>query len=585
MFSLTRVLVFALVALSVTVLTGWAGQLSLGQFAFVGLGAMVVSAVSDRGVRFEVALAYAAAAGVLAAVVVGLPALRAGGLPLTVATLAFAVGSWSWLLRAELFAGEDRLAFVPRSHFLGISLESQEAYYYLCLVILVGAGALVARIGRNGPGRSIVATRDNDQRAASFGIPSAATKLLSFAISGGLAALAGGLLAGARVTFTVDDFAPEESLAMVAIVVIGGLGTITGALVGTLYVIGLPALFGSAPEVQLLTTGLGLLVLVMYFPGGLARPLFLLRDLLVRRWTSGVETGSGPSAAARALRPTARSVDHGLPPTRPLAVEAVSVEFGGLRAIDAVSLQVEQGEVVGLIGSNGAGKSTLMAVVSGFVTPTQGSVHMFGADVTDLAPHRRATAGLGRVFQDARLFPSLTVHQTILTALEARERSELVPTALWLPPARRAEASKRSEAEDVIGLVGLGRYRDALIGELSTGTRRIVELACLIAQRSRLLLLDEPTAGVAQREAEAFGPLVVDIAKELDASILLIEHDLPMVLGISDRVYCMSAGQVIAEGPPAEVAADPGVVAAYLGTDDRAIRRSGAGSTTKVVPT
>jgi ABC-type branched-subunit amino acid transport system ATPase component len=181
---------------------------------------------------------------------------------------------------------------------------------------------------------------------------------------------------------------------------------------------------------------------------------------------------------------------------------------------------------------------------------------------------------VGRVFQDARLFGELSVRECLLVALEARERSEFVPCLLGLPPAVHAERVKREVAADLVALTGLGRYADSFVAELSTGTRRIVELACLIAGGSRLLLLDEPTGGVAQREVEAFGAVIQDVRRQLNASVLLIEHDMPLVMSLCDRIVCMTAGSVIAEGPPEAIRHDPAVIAAYLGTDQRAIERS-----------
>jgi ABC-type branched-subunit amino acid transport system ATPase component len=183
--------------------------------------------------------------------------------------------------------------------------------------------------------------------------------------------------------------------------------------------------------------------------------------------------------------------------------------------------------------------------------------------------------GLGRSFQSAALFPDLTVLETVQVALEARHRATVPATLLGLPRARRSERAKRAEAGELVAFFGLGRYADASIAELSTGTRRIVELACLVGLDSRVLCLDEPTAGVAQRETEAFAPLVLRIREELGASLLVIEHDMPFIMDISDRVYCLEAGRIIAEGAPQEVRHDPGVVASYLGTDERAIARSG----------
>jgi ABC-type branched-subunit amino acid transport system ATPase component len=201
-------------------------------------------------------------------------------------------------------------------------------------------------------------------------------------------------------------------------------------------------------------------------------------------------------------------------------------------------------------------------------------VELLGKDIAALPAHHRAHVGLGRTFQAATLFPELTVRETVQLALEARQATSFWGSLLWLPPATRAERSKHADAAELIDFLGLGRYADRFIAELSTGTRRIVELACVLAVAPRVLCLDEPTAGVAQREAEAFGPLIKRVQQELDATLILVEHDLPLILAISDRVYCMEAGAVIAEGAPAEIRENPLVVSSYLGTDERAIRRS-----------
>jgi ABC-type branched-subunit amino acid transport system ATPase component len=210
--------------------------------------------------------------------------------------------------------------------------------------------------------------------------------------------------------------------------------------------------------------------------------------------------------------------------------------------------------------------------------PSTGVIELFGRDVSGLSAHRRARLGQGRAFQNARLFASLTVRETIMVALESRRRSLLIPSMLALPPSPQRESRSRREADEIIGYLGLGRYADSLMSELSTGTRRIVELGALIALDSKLLLLDEPTAGVAQRETEAFAPLIRTIKDELGAAILIIEHDMPMVMSISDRIYCLEAGRVIAEGDPDSVRANPAVIASYLGTDERAIQRSDSGA-------
>ena len=585
-FLFSGVVIVALAGLSVTVLTGWAGQLSLGQFAFVGLGAVVAVSVVAHGYSFAVAIGYAAVAGTVAAVLVGFPALRVKGLFLSVTTLAFAVATQSWLLRLGIFSSGDENFFrLPRSELFGVfDLSSQRSYYYLCLTVLVIAAAGVSRLRRTGIGRGIIAMRDNEPCAASFGLSPTVAKLSAFAFAGMLAAVAGALYAGLAGSFTLDSpsgyspFGPEQSLQIVAMAVIGGLGSVGGTILGALYVVGLPALFSDNQTVAFATSGIGLLVLLLYVPGGLASVALRLRDLLFAALDRRL-----PPVAAVMKAPSAKTLPHRERPETPqltpaAALEAsnISVEFGGLKALADVTVAARPGEIVGLIGSNGAGKSTLMNVISGFQRASTGRVTLWGEDVTDLDPHDRARLSVGRIFQDARLFADLTVRDTVKLALEVHERTEFVPALLGYPPARRMERLRTAEAEEYIDFLGLGRYADSFASDLSTGTRRIVELCCLVARGSRLLLLDEPTAGVAQKETEAFGPLIKRIRAELDATVMIIEHDMPLVMSMSDRIYCMDAGQVIAEGDPQSVRNDPRVIAAYLGTDERAIARSGA---------
>ena len=584
-FLFTLVAVFALIGLSITILTGWAGQLSLGQFAFVGLGAMVAHALVSRGMPFSVALLYSAVAGVLAALAIGGPALRIRGLSLAVTTLAFAVAARGYFLPHGALTGGSENVFLPRAKILFLDLTSQRTYYYLCLAILVAAAVGVSTLRNSGVGRAIIAVRENENAAAALTVSPTIAKLTAFALSGGLAALAGALLGGAHVQFGPGLFGPEQSLIVVGMVIIGGLGSVAGAVLGAVYVVGLPALFGDTEEIRLLTSGAGLLILLLYLPGGLLSVVYKVRDVLLavadRRMA---ERGTAPAPVVRPAGPVKVPVS-GLRASMPalaagvpaLAARDIKVTFGGLTALNGVTVEAYPGETVGLIGSNGAGKSTLMNVMSGFQSTAGGSVELFGEDASALSPHERSRLGLGRVFQDARLFGELTIRECVSVALEARERSELLPSALTLPPARRAEARKRREADELIAFVGLGRYADSFIGSLSTGTRRIAELACLVALEAKVLLLDEPTAGVAQRETEAFGPLIEGIRRELDATLVVIEHDMPLVMSLSDRIYCLSSGAVIKEGAPDEVRNDPAVVAAYLGTDERAIRRSDTG--------
>ena len=263
-------------------------------------------------------------------------------------------------------------------------------------------------------------------------------------------------------------------------------------------------------------------------------------------------------------------------PATPLAARGISVAFDGLQVLTEVSLNVAPGEIVGVIGPNGAGKTTLFDCISGFI-PCTGRTWVAGTEVTRLAPHRRARAGLGRSFQDARLYHALTVLDTLRVAAELHVRPAPVVLAMaGAPAARRAEDEATRLAMEQVDALGLEPYRDKLVGELSTGTRRVVDLACLLLQGPKVVLLDEPSSGIAQKEVEALRPLLLGLRDRTGCAIVLIEHDMPLLLGLADRVYALETGVVIAEGSPDTVVHDPEVVRSYLGTDASVIDRSGA---------
>jgi branched-chain amino acid transport system ATP-binding protein len=259
-----------------------------------------------------------------------------------------------------------------------------------------------------------------------------------------------------------------------------------------------------------------------------------------------------------------------------LEAKGIAVSFGGVHALQGVDLSVEAGEIVGVIGANGAGKTTLFDCISG-ITECAGQVLLDGVDVSGASVHARARAGLGRSFQDARLFHSMTVLDTLRTAGERHrpQGSSVIGTLLGGRAAREGEVAATSKAEELVELFGLEGYRDKLVGELSTGTRRIIDLACLLIQQPKVVLLDEPSSGIAQRETEALAPLLVRVRDELGCGLVLIEHDMPLVLSLATRLYALETGRVIAEGAPDDVVRDPAVVRSYLGDDPEAINRSG----------
>ncbi len=287
--------------------------------------------------------------------------------------------------------------------------------------------------------------------------------------------------------------------------------------------------------------------------------------------------GAGSANAGVSPAEPASIVRTGTDTTPPLLeVSGVTCSFGGVRAVDLASIDVGHGEVVGLIGPNGAGKTTLMDAVSGFTPSDAGRVILDGQELTDLPPNRRAMLGLGRSFQDGRLFPALTVSETLAVALErSLEVRDPLLAALRMPASYDSELEARRRVDELIELFNLESFADKFAGELSTGSRRVVDLACVVAHDPKIVLLDEPSTGIAQREAEALVGLLHRVRDDLGASLLIIEHDMTLLTAVADRMVAMDRGQIVASGPPASVLDDPAVVASYLGTDAAVIGRSG----------
>ncbi len=288
---------------------------------------------------------------------------------------------------------------------------------------------------------------------------------------------------------------------------------------------------------------------------------------------AGKLSGRRTERSRRTSRAVASTDNH---PTA-LHVSGLSKHFGGVRAVNDVSFDLHEGQILGIIGPNGAGKTTIFDLIGGFVQPDDGAIVLDGRDVTALGPHERARAGLGRSFQDARLFPSLTVSETIAVAFNTSlPAQDPVSEALHLPTVSASEAGVARKVDRLIKLLGLEAFRDKFISELSTGSRRIVDLACVLAHEPSVLLFDEPSSGIAQREAERLGPLLRRIGEATGASMLIIEHDMPLITNVADELLALDLGRIVTRGTPEEVVNHPEVVASYLGSSKAAIARSGA---------
>lgn len=618
-----------IVTVSLVLLTGWVGQISLAQATFVGIGTFsTVLLARDVGVTFPLSLPLAGAITAVTAAALGVVALRVRGLYLAVATLIFVWMSSEYLFSQAWLVGAGGSASIPAQK-IGTSgavpyfdFSDRRTFYYVALAVAAAALWGAANLRDSKTGRAFFAVRGSEMAAASLGIDVIRYKLLAFAASGFLAGIAGNLIIVGKGAAQPSQFALNLSLFYVAVAVVGGLTSLGGAVAASLLFAFLDELFlrVSALAGWLEVVGAGLLAFALLArPGGIASlaPVF-------RRWGSFV---SGPldrveerlasvlapigarvrPVAARAVgavraktstwRGRARSASPDEPPTpvsaasvvEPngtgatragvapgveggrssaapvLSVEGLVVRFGGLTAVDGVSLEVREGEIVGLIGPNGAGKTTIFNAISGLNVPTEGKVSLFGTDVTDLPVHRRAALGMARTFQVIQLFPQLSVFDNLLVATHLQNPTGVIGHLAVSRPALLAEDDVRRRVADVVALLGLADVAGRTVAGLPFGVLRMVELARAAVTGARLIMLDEPASGLDNTETAHLADLLRFVRAELGTTILLIEHDVPMVTSVSDYMYVVNRGKPLAHGSPAAVQSDDEVVAAYLG--------------------
>jgi branched-chain amino acid transport system permease protein len=594
---------YALIAISLVVLTGWVGQISLGQGAFVGIGAFTTGLLSRRwGIPFPVSLPIVAVVTAAVAATLGVVALRVRGLYLAVATLIFAWICDAYLFSASWFVGaggsssiKNRPIGQPGSITL-FDLSKPQVLYVVLIAIVAAAWYFAINLRDSKTGRAFFAIRGSETAAASLGVDVIRYKLLAFALSGALAGIAGNLIMVDIRALTPFTFQFTVSLFYLGVAVIGGISSLSGAVAASMLFAALTEVTSNVKILQgwldVVTIGLLLAVLLRY-PGGLGalgrqlieavrpagrRAVRRLRQLRPRaaRLRLAEVSGGAPELTlveAPGSAPTWRSASNGsyrLAPVRDdrvtvLKAEGIVVRFGGLVAVDDVSLSVRQHEIVGLIGPNGAGKTTLFNAIAGLNEPTSGRIELFGTDVTRLAVHRRAAMGVGRTFQLIQLFPQLSVFDNLLVATHVHNSTGVASHLVLSMRAIQAERTARERVRHVIDLLGLSEIADRPVAGLPFGVMRRVEIARALVTESPLLMLDEPASGLDNLETDQLMKLLYHIRGELDVSILLIEHDVRMVTGVSDYMYVLNRGRLLAKGSPEETQRNPEVVAAYLG--------------------
>jgi len=584
--------IIVVIAVSLVLLTGWVGQISLAHAAFVGVGAFSTGLLTRRvGVPFPLNLPLAAAITAGVAVALGLVALRVRGLYLAVATLIFGWMATEYLFSSSWFVGVGGSASIEAQTigspetFPYFDLTEPRTFYFVALAIAAAALWGAANLRDSKTGRAFYAVRGSEVAAASLGIDVMRTKLMAFALSGALAGAAGNMLIVSQGAASPAQFTFSVSLLYLSVVVVGGLTSLGGAVAASILFAALNQLFfrvrGLAGWLEIVSAGL-LAVVLLAYPGGLAN----LARAIGARWRAASENVSWFRRAkkaeaqpedAPAVRPVlAPVVAGGANGTLALSVRDVTVQFGGLIAVEDASLSVGRGRIVGLIGPNGAGKTTLFNAISGLVTPQAGTVEVFGTDVTAFPVHRRSAAGLGRTFQIVQLFAQLSVFDNLLVATHLQNRTGMLGHLVVTRPAFTAEQEAIERVRSVIALLDLEDVARRSIGELPFGVLRTVELARAVVSGASVLMLDEPASGLDNAETDELTERLFRLRDDLGLSILLIEHDVRMVMRASEYVYVLDRGRIIAEGDSGSVRRDPAVVAAYLGQTSEAGRASGA---------
>ncbi|MCU1454108.1 MAG: transporter related protein [Acidimicrobiales bacterium] len=588
--AITASLVMAIVLLSVVVLTGYAGQLSLGQFALAGAGAYICGRLdAAAGLPLPLAFVIAIACAVPIGIVFGLPALRTRGVNLAILTLGLGTAIGSVVFTNISLTGSSGFDSLKAVSIFGLDLSAvthPERYALLVLGWFVLLALGVANLRRSRVGRRLVAIRTNERAAAALGISVLEGKLYAFVLSTAIASIGGILLAYESTSVTYSTFSnPFESINAVALAVIGGIGYLTGPLWGALLATGgLGGKIGesvfSANVVRYLPLFAGLVFIVMLLqdPDGLAEAhVKMLRrlgrlgargkPLIDRAGRTLKRDRSHPSAtpAAPALSAVARPAVQPftrVPPTD-LSVTGLTVRFGGLLAVNEVSFEVSTGRVTGLIGANGAGKTTVIDALTGFTKPSAGRITLNGVALERQSATRRARQGISRSFQSLELFDDMTVEENLLTAAEPRDRASYLSALLGI--------GRRGLPDDVRAVVEefeLTGDLDRQVKDLPYAQRRLVAIARAVATRPSILMLDEPAAGLSDAESTELAHVVRRLVEQSGIGVLLIEHDMQFVMGLCDDVVVLDFGRVIAHGPPDAVRAHPAVLAAYLGEAD-----------------
>jgi branched-chain amino acid transport system permease protein len=597
--------IFIIAAMGLNLLLGYTGQLSLGHVAFFGIGAYA-SALTLLG--FEVHLTDDLAVGIgpqpawlgmltgvlaagLCGYALGKIAFRVRGAYFVIVSISFAevvhLVAVNWV---ELTQGPMALNNIPPL-MLGVpgvfelSFLRKPAYFWLVLLAAAICYAVIRRLVNSQAGRAMIALRDNEALAASVGIDVTRYLVLASVVSAAIAGLAGALYADYVRIVDPDIFLFIYTVTMVIMVVTGGKGTLTGPIVGGIIFGMLPELlrsFAIAPELQWVLFGALMILVVFVLPRGIVPAV---RSLMMQHGKTSVVAGLVPATpldpapcstlGAAGTSPAATAKGDTAPTPPILQVKDLAIRFGGLTAVESMTFDVREGEVLSLIGPNGAGKTSAFNAITGYLRPASGDISYRGRRLVGLRPHAIAAQGIVRTFQKTSLFGDQSVLDNVRTGLHLHSRQHPLAIVAGLPSVKADQRAREASAWNILRFMALDARADEAGSALPYGEQRLLEVAIALAAHPSLLLLDEPVSGMNPAEKVRFMATLAKIRAK-GITVLLVEHDMRTVMGVSDRVICLNQGRIIADGSPGEIQSHPEVIRAYLGERGRLPRKGRA---------
>ena len=562
---------FSVACLGLNIVLGYTGQLSLAQAAFWGVGAYTSAILTTRlGVPVWGGMVAAFVVAGLFGVLLGIPTLKLSGHYLAMTTIGFGIILQLILINAIwLTYGSDGIPKIPSPALGSFELKDPNTFFYVAAVSLILLTWASIRLKDSRVGRAFMAIRENEMAAETTGVDSTYYKIMAFALSAAYAGFGGWLFAHSGSHYiSPDTFSFDQSVVLLAMAVLGGNGSAVGAVVGAVLLTMLPEVLRFLKDSYMMVYAAGIVLVMIFMPGGIAS---LVRTLpLSQRLREWWHTGSKAARQVEIAAPVEKRsailpVDAGSNGTL-LTVKGLAKHFGGLKAVDGVDMEVRRGEIQALIGPNGSGKTTILNMLSGLYVPTAGEIVLDGAPITGKKPHVITAHRVARTFQNIRLFGELTVLDNVMIGQHGRTASGLIPS-IFQPASQQAEeAAMRRRALEMLDFVGLRGKEFAEAKSLPYGRQRVLELARALVSDPTLLLLDEPAAGLNAAETEALLDLLFQI-QDQGITILLVEHDMSLVMNVSDHITVLNFGKKIAEGAAEKIEKNQEVIDAYLGTE------------------